>query len=406
VNELLERSDELGSLSEALASVAAARRGRLVAVGGEAGAGKTALVRRFCGDAFAASRVLWGGCDPLYTPRPLGPLVDIAEATGGELADVVERGCKPHEVAAALLRELASGGQTVLVMEDLHWGDEASLDVVRLLGRRVETVPVLVVVTFRDDELDRLHPLRVVLGELATGGAVGRLTVRPLSATAVSRLAEPIGVDAEALYEVTGGNPFFVTEVLAAGGAQIPSTVRDAVLARAARLSPDARALLECAAVVSPQAELWLLRALDENAFASLDECLVSGMLTGAEVVDFRHELARLALEDSLPPRRRRALHRGALAALAEPPTGVLDLDRLAHHAEGGGDAESTLRYATAAGERASAVGAHREAAGHYERALRFADRASLARRAELLERHSYESYLIEEQETAVRARS
>ena len=402
--ELLERSDHLASLDESLASVVATGRGRFVAVGGEAGAGKTALARRFC-DGARGARVLWGACDPLFTPRPLGPMIDVAEAAGGEFAAAVEQGGKPYEVAAALLRELGSRGATLLVLEDMHWGDEATFDVVRLLGRRVETVRALVLVTFRDDELDRLHPLRVVLGELATGGAVDRLPVRPLSQAAVARLAETTPVDATALYLATNGNPFFVTEVLAAGGAQVPSTVRDAVLARAARLSSEARSLLECAAVVAPQAELWLLRALDENGAIRLDECLASGMLTGGEVVDFRHELARLALEDSLPSRRRVDLHRRALAALAAPPTGGLDLDRLAHHAEAAGDADAALEYSTAAAERASSVGAHREAAGHYECALRFADRAPVARRAELLERHSFESYLVEEHETAVGAR-
>ena len=128
-------------------------------------------------------------------------------------------------------------------------------------------------------------------------------------------------------------------------------------------------------------------------------------MLTGGEVIDFRHELARLALEDSLPSRRCVDLHRRALAALGAPPTGGLDLDRLAHHAEAAGDGDAALEYSTAAAERASSVGAHREAARHYERALRFADRAPVARRAELLERHSFESYLVEEHETAVGAR-
>ena len=279
--ELLERSDQLASLDESLASVVATGRGRFVAVGGEAGAGKTVLARRFC-DGARGARVLWGACDPLFTPRPLGPMIDVAEAAGGEFAAAVDQGGKPYEVAAALLRELGSRGPTLLVLEDLHWGDEATFDVVRLLGRRIDTVRALVLVTFRDDELGRLHPLRVVLGELATGGGVDAHGATAVEA-AVARLAETTAVDAMALYLATNGNPFFVTEVLAAGGAQVPPTVRDAVLARAARLGPEARSLLECAAVVAPQAELWLLRALDENGAIQLDECLASGMLTGGE---------------------------------------------------------------------------------------------------------------------------
>ena len=158
---------------------------------------------------------------------------------------------KPYEVATALMHELGRRASTVLVLEDVHWADEATLDVIRLLGRKVEGVPALVLVSYRD-ELDRVHPLRVLTGELSTGPVVRRLRVDPLSPDAVARLAAPHGVDAEVLYRRTGGNPFFVTEVLAAADAEIPNTVRDAVLARAARLSPEARDLLEAVAAVPP----------------------------------------------------------------------------------------------------------------------------------------------------------
>src|SRR5207244_1878902 len=158
--------------------------------------------------------------------------------------ELVQTGARPYEVAAALMRELRTRSPTVLVLEDVHGADEASLDVLGLLARRVETVPALVLASYRDDELDRGHPLRVALGELATGEP-GRLKVAPLSAAAVAKLAEPLGVDAEELYRKTSGNPFFVTEALAAGADEIPHTVRDAVLARAARLSPGARTLLD-----------------------------------------------------------------------------------------------------------------------------------------------------------------
>jgi len=130
---------------------------------------------------------------------------------------------KPYEVATALMHELGRRASTVLVLEDVHWADEATLDVIRLLGRKVEGVPALVLVSYRD-ELDRVHPLRVLAGELSTSQAVRRLRVDPLSPDAVARLAAPHGVDAEVLYRRTGGNPFFVTEVLAAGGEEIPVT--------------------------------------------------------------------------------------------------------------------------------------------------------------------------------------
>jgi DNA-binding CsgD family transcriptional regulator len=402
-SELLERDRQLSALGDALAAVARNSDGRLVFIAGEAGGGKTALLRRFCEEHCRSARILWGACDALFTPRPLGPLLDVAERTGSELEEVVESDFRPHDVAASLVRELRTATPTILVLEDLHWADEATLDVLRLLARRLAAVPVLALASYRDDELDRAHPLRIVLGELATSAAVARLKVDPLSPSAVAELADPAGVDAEALYRQTLGNPFFVTEVVAAGELEIPQSVRDAVLARAARLGPGARRLIDAVAITPPQTELWLLDALAGEAVDHLDECLASGMLT-AELgaVAFRHELGRLAVEEALSPDRRLALHRAALDALAAPPTGVPDVARLAHHAETAGDAEAVLEFAPAAAEGAAAHGAHRQAADQYARALRFGESLPLARQAELLGRRSHELHLTDSGDEAL----
>ena len=391
VSELLERGGELAVLDECLGMVRASSRGCLVLVSGEAGIGKTALLRRFCEASGGSARVLWGGCDSLFTPRALGPLLDIAQLTGGELARSLESGARPSVVAAVLMREAGRRAPTIVVFEDVHWADEATLDVLGLLGRRIESFPALLVATYRD-ELDRAHPLRVVLGELPSG-RVRRLQLLPLSSSAVATLAEREGADAEQLYRQTGGNPFFVTEVLATGGEEMPQSVRDAVLARASRLSSAARTLLEAVAIAPPQCELWLLEALAGGALERLEECLASGMLEALpRGLVFRHELARLALEESLPPNRRLALHRHALTVLATPPAGAPDLARLAHHAEAVADAQAVLKYAPAAAVRAASVGAHREAAALYARAVRFADEAAV--RADLLDSQAGEAYL------------
>jgi DNA-binding CsgD family transcriptional regulator len=398
---LLERDDFLDTLRATLAKVKEGR-GRLIVLAGEAGVGKTALVRRFCADLGGDIRVLAGACDALFTPRPLGPLADVAEETGEPLASLVAGGARPHEVVAALLDELRTQ-PTVLVLEDLHWADEATLDVLRLLGRRIEVTPALVLVTYRDDELEATHPLRIVLGGLGTGAGVDRLRLQPLSREAVRLLSEPHGVDGDELHRRTGGNPFFVTEVLRAGGDDIPPTVRDAVLARVAGLTPEARRLLETVAVMPEHAELRLLEAAAADELERLDECLASGMLeeVGA-AVGFRHELARLAIEESIAPNRRRALHAEILGVLALLP--APDYARLAHHAEGAGDVEAVLRFAPAAADRAAELGAHREAAAQYARALRFGDGLSSEERAELLERRSRECYLTDQSLEAIEA--
>ena len=404
-DELLERSDHLSTLTESLAAIAGTARGQLVLVSGEAGVGKTALLRRFCDDHRSSARILWGACDPLFTPRPLGPLLDVAEASGGELADVVQGGGNPHAVASALMHELGSRATTVLVLDDVQWADEATLDVVGLVGRRVDGVPALVVLGYRDDELDRAHPLRMLLGALATGPAVSRLEIAPLSQDAVVQLAEPHGVDADELFGKTAGNPFFVTEALAAGEGKLPRTVRDAVLSRSARLSPPAAALVDAVAIAPPSVELWLLEALAGDAVDQLDECLTSGMLThGPSGVAFRHELARRAVEESLSPNRRLLLHQKALEALTDPPTGAPDLERLSHHADAAQDGPAVLRFAPAAAARAAAVGAHREAAEQYARALQYADSLTLLERAELLAHRSHECYLTDQPDEAMDA--
>lgn len=402
---LYERSAQLGALSNSLDEVKRHARGRVLLVQGEAGIGKTALLQRFCGDLGPRVRILWAACDPLFTPRPLGPLLDIGRATGGELDERVERGDKPHDVADALLRELEGSMPTVLVLEDLHWADAATLDVTRLVTRRLDEAPALLVASYRDEELGPTHPLRIVLGELPRDDTVERLDLAGLSAEAVATLAAAKGVDPVELYHRTSGNPFFVTEALAAGTEKVPPTVRDAVLARASRLSPPARALLDGAATVPERAELWLLEALVGGTVGDIGECLSSGMLVAdGDRIGFRHELARLAIEASLPPDRTRDLHGSTLAALTARAKNTPDLARLAHHAEAAGDTEAVLRLAPAAAEQAKSGGAHREALHQYERALRFADGVADEERAELLERYADEGYVIDFRQEAIGA--
>src|SRR5207248_1837737 len=292
-----------------------------------------------------------------------GPFVDIAARVGGHLGDVVAAGESPQAVFDVLLEELRTGGETVLVIEDVHWADEATFDILRMLGRRIERLGALVVATYRTDELPREHPLRIVLGDLATVTGVVRLRLEPLSPDAVAKLAAPDGVDAADLYAKTAGNPFFVTEVLASRSADVPATIRDAVLARAARLDASGRELLDAVAIVPQRADLSLLDAIASDALDALDECLASGMLCAEDhSVSFRHELARIAIEESINPLRRVALHRAVLRARRTPRDSSLDLARLAHHADAAADAEAVLEFAPAAAEYAAAVGAHREA--------------------------------------------
>jgi DNA-binding CsgD family transcriptional regulator len=418
--ELLEREAALGDLDR-WHDEAAAGTGRLVLLSGEAGIGKTSLLR-----AFAANRrrVLWGACDPLTTPRPFGPLVDLAPELGGQVAQrLAEQTAAAGELAASVVQPArdpahsslfvevfdaltgggtgttgtgtGGGGSRVLVVEDLHWADAATLDLLRFLARRIASTRVQVVASYRHDEVGSADGLRLLLGDLANVAAVRRLRLAPLSRTAVEALATDRDIDAENLFAATAGNPFFVTEVIAAGGQAVPATVRDAVLARAARLPAAARLVLDAAAVVTAPLETWLLADVAACAPEDIDACVDAGMLWARpDGLEFRHELARLAVERAVPPGRRMELHRRALAALLARPESAGDHARLVHHAEGAGDAGAVLAHAVPAAARAAALAAHREAAAQYARALRYAARLDPTEVADLQEHHAYECYL------------
>ncbi len=402
--QLLERDEQLADLSALLARVSSDGSGATALIRGEAGVGKTALVRTFTREHPTAA-LLRGVCDALFTPRPLGPFLDMARTVGGELARVTVRAPKPYELATAMLTELESASLSILVIEDLHAADEATIDVLKILTRRLETVPALLVLTLRSEELERRHPLRSLLGELTLSADVLRVELAPLSEDGVAHLCSTHDVDPATVFARTRGNPFFVTEVLASGRDEIPGTVRDAVLGRSVHLGEGARELLEIVAVSPPSVDVTLLRLLDSDSFERLEECERTGMLhSDGDRIGFRHELARLAIEDSLPAGRSLELHRRWLALLRDQPPDLVDVTRLAHHAQAAGDVDAVLIFAPAAAERAVASGAHREAAEHYAVALRFGERLAPVERARLLEQRAEACFMNDRNEEAVEA--
>jgi DNA-binding CsgD family transcriptional regulator len=403
--ELLEREQYLEALRAAFQE-ARAGAGRVVLISGEAGIGKTSLVERFAREQQRTTRVLWGVCDDLFAPRPLGPLHDIARQIGGDLLRLIESDAQRTSIFSACLNELQrNSSSTIAVFEDVHWADEATLDLIRYLGRRIQRASALLMMTYRDDELGPWHPLRTVLGDLASSSTTRRISLAPLTEQAIQMLIGDRVFDPVVLHRQTGGNPFFVTEVLAGGGSGIPSTVRDAVLARVARLSPSAHAVLEAAAVIGMHVEPWLLAEVTGAEAQAAEECLAIGVLLAqGEALAFRHELARQIILDSILPSHKIALHRMVLDALKVSPATRHDLSRLAHHAEATSDREAVLEYAPAAARQASAASAHREAAALYALALRFADDLPLAERAQLLESCASERALVEERLEALAA--
>ncbi len=399
--ELLERESFLQTLAE-YAAEARQGDGRLVLVSGESGIGKTALVEMF-EQRTKGVRWLWGACDGLLTPRPLGPLFDIAAQAGGELADLCRRGAERDRLFAGFLTEInAPGTLTVAVVEDMHWADEATIDLLSFLGRRLGRMSTLLLATYRDDELGDSHPLRLMLGDLATQRATRRMRVPPLSEQAVRSLAGERGADVGELYRVTGGNPFYVSEILEAGWPSVPPTVRDAVGARLARMSSGARRAVETAAVIGARVDQSLMWSALNGSGSLVDECLTTGILLGdGTSLRFRHELVRMAVEAAITPHRKTELHVRVLAVLEERGNG--DPALLAHHAEGAGDAKAVLRHAPEAARQSAELGAHREAAAQFERALRFADETDRPVQASLNEGLAHEYSLLDRWEEAER---
>src|SRR3954451_12652770 len=378
---LLERDAALAALDE-YAADACAGDGRLVLVAGEAGVGKTALVAALR-ERRPEARWLWGACEGSFTPRPLGPVYDVASQVGGSLQDACDVDASRQRIFRALLDELTSSDHlTVLCLEDLHWPDEATLDLLVFLASRVRETHLMLVVTYRNDRLTPNPPLGMPVAELGTHSSTRRIDLPPLSRATVTTLARTACVAEDELYDLTAGNSFLVTEVLEAGLQEVPPSVCDAVLARAARLPADARATLDACAVIGSRIDIGLLTKVAGGPSTAIDDCLTAGALISDAIgFRFRHEIARRAVEEALPAHHRITLKQRVLELLIA--AGVEDAARLAHHADAARDGAAVLRFAPVAARQAAALGAHREATEQYRRALAYVD--DRRTRAELL---------------------
>ncbi|MET0291026.1 MAG: AAA family ATPase [Steroidobacteraceae bacterium] len=382
----LERTQPLARLEAAFAS-ARERRGRLVSIEGEAGIGKTTLSLRFAQAHARDSQLHQGGCENLSTPEPLGPLRDIARESDGRFAVTPS---SPLATFESLLRLLspAGGRPSLLLIEDLHWADDSTLDLLRYLGRRIRTAPILVVVTFRNDEPASQGRLAALWDDVPRD-VRERIELQRLTPAAVEQLAEGVPQAlSKGLYAATGGNPFHVTEYLAAKPPEVPRSVREASLARASRLSPQARRVLDAASLFPRHVDERLLSLVVEDAEqAGLEECLRSGMLNASDGrLSFRHELARRAIHEAMASLRRRALHADALARLESGD--VISAAQAAHHAGEAGDAAALLKHSLRAAEEARGLGGYRESVEHLGRALAQPDVDGDAR-ARLLEQQA-----------------
>lgn len=400
---LLEREAQLAQLHD-MSLRATEGRGCIALVGGEAGIGKTSLLETYRNQVKGTdAKLLWGGCDALFTPRPLGPLHDMAPNLSDAIRHHLAEGVQSSQLYSSLLNDLENNRHlTIMVFEDAHWADNATLDLLKYLGRRISILPVLLVISFRNDEIGHDHPLTRVLGELPSSYTT-RIDLPVLSKSAVESLGIPSGYTLSDLYNITGGNPFFVTELLGyrhKPGSVIPASIKDAVAARLTTLSDDERHLLEILSVIPGAINLNLLKyLLPANGETLAMACVGRNLLVidNAESIKFRHELARLANLARLSSTQQKKIHAQVLPAFvayANDNQQTLPYDRLVHHAAGAFDTQQVLHYAPRAAAAAAAVGAHTEAADHLSTALQFVSEADTNTAAQLYEDWAYEAAL------------
>lgn len=395
---LTERERELGQLATRAAG-ARAGRGGAVLVCGESGAGKTSFVEEFVGGLADERRVLWGACDPLSTPRPLGPLHDLAEQFSPTTQKLLRESEQPYDIFTAVFADLRHR-PSILVLDDLHWADQGTIDLLRFLLRRAPQSHLLTIGIVRDDEVTATHPLRGLLGDVARSAHAQTLIVPPLSVEAITTLVGDRDVDPVWLHQVTGGNAFFVCEMLDHCGTELPTTVRDAILARTAGLDVPAWDLLNLLTCAPGSIPDHLMTALGVTlpALRSLHDAKL--IKRDARGVAFRHDLCRRAVSSVIPPGAEPGLHRRFIDAHSAATHS--DPAVLTHHALGAGDKALTTSAAADAGRAAAHSGAHTQACEFFRIAVEHRGLLTHAAEAELLELLATEYYLVDRLDDAI----
>ena len=432
----------------------------VVLVGGEAGVGKTRLVAELAAHCAAGgTRVLHGGCLPVGDGAlPYAPIVEalrdltsemgvatVRELIGPswpELARLLpalgepDRTGPPEQAAQARLFELLLGlldrlskqAPLVLVVEDLHWADHSTRDLLAFLVRNLRRERVLVVVTYRDDEPGQ-QELGPYLAELDRSGRVERIELRRLDRTqTAAQLAGILGsIPAaelvDAMFVRSEGNPFFTEELLAvirAGSSELPATLRDLLRGRIQALPQPAQQVLGVVAVAGTQVSHRLLAAAVGLSEAQLNQALRAAVTNqllvtrrGQDGYGLRHALLREVIDGDLLPGERARLHATLAAAIAAHPaqaggSSATMAAELAYHWLAAGEPGRALPAAVEAGIQAERIFAFAEALRHYERALelwtRVPEAAKLASldRITLLERAAEAAHLIHDQPRAV----
>ncbi len=395
VSLFLERQSQINQLNQSLQRVAK-EGGRAAFIFGEAGIGKSTLIEHFLEQLPATRHRAIGFCDPYQTPRVLGPVQDIAFTLLGYDQSAHNEEYFFNDLVQHLFKRKAT---LVLVIEDLHWADQRTLDWLLYLGRRLSQLPVLLIGTCREEEPEGLQALQQTLMNLPPG-RIERLHLKPLSLNAIEQISQTLEIPAKKLYDVTAGNPLFVSEMLQNENQQeiLPASLSEMLHARINALSHDLQNLLEMVSCNPRGIPLELLSGLKLDPIERLSQqaCDRRILEMTEHHLKFRHELLRMATYERMNTLGQRKTHARLLQHLLDTEVSSLQPELIVHHASGAQDVMNILKYSPLAARRATRLGAHREAAVYLKVALQFVDQLqNPEQQAELLEQWAYATTLL-----------
>jgi ATP/maltotriose-dependent transcriptional regulator MalT len=400
--ELIERGSFLTALISQFGKVSK-NEGRCIFVSGEAGIGKTSLIKAFCNEVKDKCNVYHGICDALFTPRPLAPLYDVLLQLGKNIPegniDITNR----TVFFTNFLHELNDRKKVnVIVFEDIHWADEATLDFIKFLARRITQLKCLFILTYRNTEIHSSHPLRNIMGQL-NPDSFTRIELMPLSKHAVEKMAEERGYNGEDVFRITNGNPFYVTEILASYSHGIPDNIKDSILSVYNKMNEKTKHVWEILSVLPTAFEMYYLDKLDASYIPAVQDCIDSKILiVDKERILFKHELYRRTIESSLSPLARIALNKKILDLLLESFEENQATERIIHHAKNANEYDLVVKYAPMAAKHAASLGAHIEAARLYLTAIEYHQGNDEDILIQFYESYAYECYLTNQAREAI----
>lgn len=399
--DLIERAGVLQLLQNELDSVSKGE-GHCVFVSGEAGIGKTSLIKTFCRQQENKCTIYQGACDALFTPRPLAPVYDIIWQVRSDLWPNSHTIEERSELFLKLFHEIKNNkGKVLIVFDDIHWADEATLDFIKFFARRISQLQCLFILTYRDNEINAGHALSNVLGSLSPE-IFTRVQLQPLSKQAVYKLAEEKGFDAKNVYNISGGNPFYVTEILASYSPGVPDNIKDAILAVYNRQEDGTKNAWEICSVIPEGLEINRFAKL-KSSWEGMDRCFaLKIIIIKNERVIFKHELYRRTIEGSLSPFKRIALNKRMLELFLDSFEEEGDIERIVHYAKNANENKIVVKYAPVAAKQAASVGAHIEASKLFLTAIEYSEGNDYDQLVKFYEAYAYESYLTSQIKEAI----